>query len=328
MSNRKWSISLLVLTIVFIGLLLQFLFSTLRIRELVKPPAAVSEPAPRHIVLISQELDNPFWRSVEQGARDAVKQNGWELEYTGSFRINPAEQAKLLEKAIAAKADAILVQGLGDPQYRQWIDKAIAQGIAVLAVDTDEPASRRLSYVGTDNEAAGKRMGELVIQKAGGAGSIGVLVGSSAQSQQLRLEGFRKAIGHNPALAITEVRTSNISRLQAEQQAADMLKDHPQMQIMVGFSALDGIGMMKAAERAKRSDLQIYAFDDLPETKEGIRQCKIASSIVQQPYRMGFDAVKLLEQYWSGQAPEKEHFIAVTLLDKVTLNGAAGGACR
>ncbi|WP_282939626.1 substrate-binding domain-containing protein [Paenibacillus sp. RC67] len=328
MSNRRWYIGLLVLTFVFICLLLQFLFSTLRIRELVKLPSAVSEISPRHIVLISQELDNPFWRSVEQGARAAVQQYGWELEYTGSFRINPAEQTKLLEKAIAAKADAILLQGLGEPQYKQWIDKAIAQGIPVLTVDTDEPESSRLSYVGTNNEEAGKRMGELVEQKVGDASRIGVLIGSSADSQRLRLLGFQEATSYYPNLTITEIRTSNISRLQAEQQAADMLAKHPQIQIMVGFSALDGIGIMKAAERASRNDLRIFSFDDLQETVDGIRQCKIASSIVQQPYKIGYDSVMLLNQYWSGQAPEKQHFIPATVLDANSLGGSAGGACR
>ncbi|WP_028551487.1 substrate-binding domain-containing protein [Paenibacillus sp. UNC451MF] len=328
MSNRRWSIGLLILSLVFICLLLQFLFSTTRIRELAQPPSVALEPAPRHIVLISQELDNPFWRSVEQGARAAAQQYGWELEYTGSFRINLAEQTKLLEKAIAAKADAILVQGVGNPEYKQWIDKAIAKGIAVLTVDTDEPDSTRLSYIGTDNEEAGQRMGELVVQKTGSAGSIGVLVGSSAESQRLRLEGFQEVIHGYPNLTITEVRTSNISRLQAEQQAADMLAKYPQMQIMVGFSALDGIGIMKAAERANRNDLQIYSFDDLPETIDGIRQGKIVSSIVQQPYKMGYDAVGLLNHYWSGQASEKQHFIPTTVLDPASLGGTAGGASQ
>lgn len=327
MSNRRWSISLLALTVIFLCLLLQFLFSTLRIRELVKPPSEASNTAPRHIVLISQELDNPYWRSVEQGARAAAQQNSWELEYTGSFRINPAEQTKLLEKAIAAKADAILVQGLGDPQYRQWIDKAMDQGIAVLTVDTDEPDSKRLSYVGTDNEEAGRQMGELIAQKIGKTGSIGVLVGSTADSQRLRLQGLQEAIQLYPDLTITEVRTSNISRLQAEQQATELLTKHPQIQIMAGLSALDGIGIMKATERTGRPTLNIFAFDDLQETVDGIRQCKITSSIVQQPYQIGYDAIKLLEQHWSGQAPEKQHYISTTVLE-AGMGGQAEGACR
>lgn len=329
MSNRKWYLGLLLLLIVFVLLMLQFLLSTLRIRELVKPPEAgrAGGEALRHAVLISQELDNPYWRAIEKGAREAAEQYGWELEYAGSFRINPAEQLQLLEKAIAAKADALLVQGVGSAQYRQLIDKAVGQGIPVITVDTDEPGSRRLSYVGTDNRSAGQRMGELIVQRAGSSGVIGVLIGSETESQLQRLEGFRSVIGRYPELSIAEVRISNISRLQAAQQAADMLADHPQMQAMVGFSALDGPGMLEAAGRLNRHNLLLFAFDDLDTTVEGIRQCKVAASIVQQPYKMGYDAVTLLQQHASGQPPESRHFTDTAVLDHKTAGGEPKGDC-
>ncbi|MCM3268525.1 substrate-binding domain-containing protein [Paenibacillus elgii] len=327
MSNRKWNLGLLLLFAVFACLLLQFVFSTLRIRELVRPleSGPPDGDRPRHIVLIPQELDNPYWRSIEQGAREAARQYGMELDYTGPFRINPTEQSRLLEKAIAAKADAILLQGIGDPQYRGLIDKAAGRGIPVIAVDMDEPESRRLAYVGTDNTEAGKRMGELVAQTSGGSGTIGVLIGSEAPNQRLRLEGFRSVIGRYPKLKIAEVRSSNISRLQAAEQAAAILSAQPQTGYLVGFSALDGPGMLEAAGRVRPQGLRIFAFDDLPETKEGIRQCKLAATIVQQPRQMGFDAVALLHDYFQGKTPQPQHYTATSVLDRSALE--IGGSC-
>lgn len=38
------------------------------------------------------------------------------------------EQISLLEKAIAAKADAIIVQGLNDEKFTPVIDKAVNRG--------------------------------------------------------------------------------------------------------------------------------------------------------------------------------------------------------
>lgn len=327
MSNRKWNLGLLLLFAVLVVLLLQFLFSALRIRDLAKPlePGKPGGARPRHIVLIPQELDNPFWRSIEQGAREASRQYGMELEYTGPFRINPAEQIKLLEKAIAAKADAIVLQGIGDPRYRAWIDQAADRGIPVIAVDTDEPRSRRLAYVGTDNSEAGKRMGELVASASGGSGTIGVLIGSEAANQRLRLKGFRSVIDRYPKLNIAEVRTSKISRLQAAEQAADMLLRHPQIGFLVGFSALDGPGMLDALGRIRPDRLRVFAFDDLPETTEGIRRCRIASTVVQQPRQMGYDAVSLLHEYFRGKMPQPQHYTATTVLDRSALG--IGGTC-
>lgn len=319
MSNRKWNIGIAILFIIFACLLLSFLFSAMRIRGLLQPILSdgAAQNASVHVVLISQELDNPYWRSIEQGAQEASKKYGMQLEYVGPFRINPNEQIKLLEKAIAAKADAVLLQGINNPEYRALIDKAVGQGIPVITVDTDEPDTQRLTYVGTDNLEAGKLMGELVAKAAGRGGSIAVLIGNEqAPNQQLRLSGFRSVIERYPELTIADVRSSNISRLQAAGEAEDILIHSPKVRFMVGFSALDGIGALEAAERVRPQELKIFAFDDLDETIEGIRQGKIVSTIIQQPYEMGFDAVSQLNDYLHGHTLPTRHFTAAAVLDR------------
>ncbi|MCZ8517168.1 hypothetical protein O9H85_33435 [Paenibacillus filicis] len=71
MLKRWWIWGPLMLLALFAYLLLQFFFSTLRIRHAVEPLEArqSGDGRLRHVVLISQELDNPFWRSVEQRNR-------------------------------------------------------------------------------------------------------------------------------------------------------------------------------------------------------------------------------------------------------------------
>lgn len=329
MLSRKWNYGIVILFILFSFLLLQFLFSTLHIRELVNPKYRPLDgnPTPR-VVLIAQEIDNPFWRTIEQGAREASERYRMNFEYTGPFRINPAEQIRLLEKAIAAKADAILVQGINDPQLRMLIDKATVQGIPVITVDADEPDSRRLSYIGTDNLNAGKTMGELIVKAAGGKGSIGVLIANEeAYSQQLRLTGFRSVINRYPELKIVDVRSSNISRLQAAQQAEEILVQYPQVGYMVGFSTLDGMGILEAADRVRPQGLNIFAFDDLAETKEAIRQCRIVSTIVQQPYEMGYGAISLLHDYFQGKKPAPQYFTEADILTNSKAGSGTGGSC-
>ncbi len=105
---------------------------------------------------------------MELGAKEAAAQLGMKIDYMGPIRINPAEQMNLLEKSIAAKPDAIFVQGIKEQHYDLLISKAIDQGIPVITVDADEPAEPTIAYVGTDNWEAGRRMGELVVKDAAG----------------------------------------------------------------------------------------------------------------------------------------------------------------
>ncbi|MDH2330410.1 sugar-binding protein [Paenibacillus polymyxa] len=309
MSNRKWTFILIPVFLLFAWLLFQFTLSSFQIHqfaELLKTVSPKDGVSATKVVLISQELDNYYWRSIEQGARKEAEQYGMRLDYIGPDRINPSEQVKLLDKAIASKADAILVQGINDPEYRRLIDKAAGLGIPVITIDTDEPDSRRLAYVGTDNEGAGKRMGALLAKASGERGDIGVMISSErVENQRLRLVGFRSVIGRYPKLRIVEIRSSNISRLQAAQQAQNMLTRYPQIRYMVGFSALDGLGILEASERRGARNLQIFAFDDMAETLKAIRDCKIELTIVQQPEEMGAKSIKLLNDYLKGNPPQE-----------------------
>lgn len=329
MSNRKWNIGIAILFIIFACLLASFLLSTIHIRALLQPTLTDRElgggSATKHIVLISQELDNPYWRSIEQGAVEAAVKYGMQLEYVGPSRINSAEQSKLLEKAIAAKADAVLVQGINDPKYVALIDEAITEGIAVLTIDTDEQSSRRLSYVGTNNFDAGIAMGELVAKAARNRGNVAVLIGNEqAPNQQLRLAGFRSVLNQLPEMNLVDVRSSNISRLQASGETEKLLIQNPQINYMVGLSALDGIGISEAAQRLRRSGLQIFAFDALEETVERIRSGAIHSTIVQQPYDMGYTAISQLNDYFHGKQLSEQYFTKVTTLDSRELDRKAG----
>ncbi|MBY9082353.1 substrate-binding domain-containing protein [Paenibacillus sp. HN-1] len=329
MSNRKWLFAVIPLFLLFGWLLVRFTLSFLHIHQLVRPLEAVEpiDGSPgKKIVLISQERGNYFWQAIEQGAHEAAAKYGLRLDYIGPDRINPSEQIKLLDKAISAKADAIVVQGINDPEYRALIDKAAGLGIPVVTVDTDEPGSKRLAYVGTDNEGAGRQMGELVAHAAGERGEIGVLISSEqVENQRLRLAGFRSVIGQYPGLHIVEIRSSNISRLQAVQQARQMLIQSPNIRYMVGFSALDGPGILEAAQRVGVSGLHIFAFDDMSETVTAIRQSKIESAIVQQPVEMGAQAIERLHDFFSGSTPTSVTYTRTYVMDKGSTGQNDGG---
>jgi ribose transport system substrate-binding protein len=327
MSNKKWIVGLTGIVLIFCYFLFQLLSSTYKIDHLVgqMEQSKVENKGVKHVVLIAQEIDNPFWRTVEMGAKEAAAQLGMKIDYIGPIRINPAEQMNLLEKSIAAKPDAIFVQGIKEPRYDLLISKAIDQGIPVITVDADEPASRRLAYVGTDNWEAGKRMGELVVKDAGGKGRIGVIIGSElADNQQLRLEGFRSVIRNTPGFEIVAVRSSNISRIQAAKQTEAMLNQYASVQTMVGFSSLDAVGIVEGLKAANRADISVYGFDDLEETKMGIAQGAIVASIVQQPKEIGFKSVYLLAEIFKKGAIPVQHFTTTDILDRNHLNASVG----
>lgn len=318
MFKRKWTIALLILLCGFLYTLAQFVLSTNRLQRQVDTllPGQAQAASSRRVVLISQEQDNPFWRSIEQGARQAAGKYGLTLEYTGPLRINPEEQLSLLERAIATRPDAIIVQGSGESASRNLIDRAESFGIPVVTVDADEPGSHRLFYVGTDNLAAGKEMGRLVAKATGGKGTIGVLVGTPrADSQRLRLEGLRSVVQQYPELKIADIRSSDISRLQAAEQTRSLLAAYPELKAVVGFSSLDGLGALDAAQQLGKTGLLLFAFDDLADTREAVRKGLIELTLVQEPMEMGAEAVTLLNDYFHQKTVPDVSFTSISPLD-------------
>ncbi|GFN31505.1 substrate-binding domain-containing protein [Paenibacillus xylaniclasticus] len=330
MSNKTATIGLIALFIIFAAVLSAFYASALRTRELAHSLTGAEPPSNAYrVTLIAQEVDNPFWQEVKLGASDAAKQLGITLEYTGPSRFDASEQSRLLAKAIAAKSDAVIVQGLNEPNYQTLIDHAVQSGIGVVTVDADEPNSKREAYVGTDNRKVGQQMGKLIAADTGGVGEVGVLIGSNSINQQLRLAGLRDVTDQYPLLHIVDIRTTGNSRLRALEQTTDMLSKHPNIDAIVGFSALDGSGMaeavkehMELTEQAAGSiegstsiqspEIVMYAFDDLPETREAIAQCTLRGTIVQRPYEMGFEAVNQLQLRHRASSSESTQARAAT----------------
>ncbi|GMB08046.1 sugar-binding protein [Thermolongibacillus altinsuensis] len=322
MTDKKWTMSLIILFFLFLYVLFHFIASTQKLEKTVEQLQQASHSAPQmpHFVLISQEFDNPYWRKIEQGAKAAANQYGVNVEYIGPLRTSMDEQMKLLEKAIASRVDGIIVQSLNDKYFTPLIDKAISRNIPVITIDTDAPMSRRLAYVGTNNFEAGQLLGKAVASRVKGKKKIGVIIGSdTAENQQLRLKGFQSVIAQHPHLTIVAVSSSNISRIQASIQAERMLRAHPDISVMVGTSALDAIGILMATKNLQRDDIEIFGFDDVEETLQAIQHGKIVATVIQKPYDMGFSAVKLMMDHLSAREIEKEHFTSIEVIDKTNV---------
>lgn len=316
MKDKKWLAGMMICIVVLVYLFIGFARYSGKIGSIVKElqgqPA--SGESRYHIVLIEQERYHPYWEMVEKGAAEAAEKYGIDIEFTGPVRNNMEEQLNLLEKAIAARVDAIIVQGLNEERFTPVIDKAVRRGIPVVTIDTDAPDSRRLAYVGTDNLAAGERLGRLVVETTGGTGKIGVIIGSDQAANQLqRLDGLKRIVAEHEGLEIVDVRSSNISHMEAIQQAANMLRNHPEINIMVGTSATDALGVLQAAKN--RDDLTIIGFDNQKETLEAIRKGEIEATVAQQPFLMGDTAVRLLYEHFEGKPLKKEYFTEVKVLD-------------
>lgn len=317
--GKKWLTGVIALSFVLVYLFIGFANHSAKMSSIVKELHGQpgNEISRYHIVMIEQERYHPYWEKVEKGALESAEKYGFDIEFSGPVRNNMEEQISLLEKAIAARVDAIIVQGLNEEKFTPVIDKAVKRGIPVITIDTDAPASKRMTYVGTDNVAAGERLGRLVVETTGAKGKLGVIIGSDqAQNQLQRLQGLKHIVDQYSGLEIMDVRSSNISHMEAIQQAAEMLNQYPEINVMVGTSATDALGVLRAAQSLKKDNLTIISFDNQEETLAAIERGEIKATVAQQPFLMGKTAVSLLYDHFNGKSLQSEYFTEVKVLDK------------
>lgn len=303
------------LSLIVLGSLIVFIASALRINASLSDMKRQPSPNAAHkrVILIAPELDTPYWKLLEQGARQQAEQYGYLLQYTGPGRHDAAEQQRYLQKAIASRPDAIIMQGLS--AHEELIAEAKQKNITVVTVDTDAPQSERIAYVGTDNAAAGKQLAELLLERIDSASEIGVIIGSQeAQNQLARLQAFQDMVAELSEASIVDIRLSNISRLQAARMTVAMLEQHPSIDVIVGLSGLDAVGIVDGLDALDKQHVAVLGFDNLSNTEALIAEGRIVGSIVQQPEIIGKQAIEVLYRYYNGGDYEVEDYVPTTVL--------------
>ncbi|MBO0959381.1 sugar-binding protein [Neobacillus sp. MM2021_6] len=256
-----------------------------------------------HFVLIPEELDNEYWRLVEKGAKAAAKDYGVMLEYVGPKQANIEDHLKTIEMSAASKVDGIMTQGLSDDQFTPLINRVIEEGIPVITVDTDASNSKRMAYIGTDNYYSGYLAGRAFVADTKGKANVAIITGSFYKNHQIkRVQGFQDAVKSEKDIHIIDIQESEISRVQASEKAYQIMQEHPEVNAFYGTSALDGIGIAQVVKKYRKNDpIYIMGFDTLPETLKYIREGVIDATVVQEPFEMGYESVKMMIDYIEGK---------------------------
>jgi len=129
-----------------------------------------------HCAFISSDSEDPFGKSIYEGAKAAGEEAGIYVEYFGENLSLNYKEDELLEIAIAAKVDAIILKGAGNNSTKQLINRAMEEGIAVVTVFEDDMDSKRCSFVGINKFKMGYDLcAEALSEEKKGEGEIMVL---------------------------------------------------------------------------------------------------------------------------------------------------------
>lgn len=273
--------------------------------QLPSTPSSSGSQAKYRLVLITQELETPFWNKVGSGAKAEAAKDGANIEVWGSYGDDQENFLKKIEIAIDSKVDGIIVQGLDTDDFKNLTKiQAAFYGIPVITVANDVPMadSLRKTYVGSDQFLAGQMIAKQLLADMGQKGTV-VLMGDSREEyyQQQRLDGIHDILKKYPGVHTEYVETSE-AREQVLASTRDVMNRLPNVNAFIAVNAnIAGSMVQEIGRRSQVEPYDIYSFDDSHDTMTLLMQGKLDGLIEQSPEEMGKISVNLMVKWLNGE---------------------------
>ncbi|MBW7459516.1 substrate-binding domain-containing protein, partial [Paenibacillus sepulcri] len=217
-------------------------------------------------------------------------------------------QIRLVEQAIDWKVDALILAANDYLSLGQATDKAGSAGIPVISIDTEVASTKAKSYIGTDNYAAGRKAGMELIEQTGDNSRVAVVsFVEGARNAVQREEGLLNLLAQYSGVQVVDLRYAQSDIATAEQVTREILQEYGQIDGIVALNAIATIGVMNVvAELGMGEKIKVIGFDSTSEIMEMLQEGVIQSTIVQNPFTMGYLSVKYAVEAADGKKlPER-----------------------
>lgn len=261
-------------------------------------PGADNSGKKLKLAFVSNNAAN-FWTIARSGCMDAQTALG---DVSVDFRIpstgSAAEQQQILNDLVSAGFDGIAVSPINPANQTDFLNKIAGQTLLICA-DSDAPDSKRVCYIGTDNEKAGEQAGGLIKEVLPNGGKIMLFVGhADAQNAIDRINGIKKMLDGS-SISIIDIRTDDTDPVRAQKNAEDTLVKYSDVAALVGLYSYNGPAIANALRGANKvGQVQAVCFDGdcVPDVAAGV----IYGTVVQQPYEFGKQAITRMDKYLHG----------------------------
>jgi ribose transport system substrate-binding protein len=286
-----------------------------------------SSTARPRVAVIPKGTTQVFWKSVEAGVRAAADEAGLDVVFKGPITEDDrAQQVQLVQQFATERVAGIVLAPLDAKALLAPVRGARAKDIPVVIFDSalDGTVGEDFaSFVATDNEAAGRMAGETLAELMGGKGEVVMLryqVGSA--STEAREAGFQAALAAHQGLEVTVAnRYGGATIGEAKTQALNLIDRLRRAGGVFCCNELTTHGMLLALQQeGLAGKLQFVGFDASPVLVEAVREGAIQALIVQNPKRMGAEAVRQMARILRGEAPDPRVDTGVAKVDRAGLD--------
>ena len=263
-----------------------------------------SSPKRLRLAFVANSPDD-FWSMVRLGCDAATRQLG-NVDLVFRIPVTPTAEAQqeLLSNLVADGVDGIAVSPIDAESQTEFLN-GIAAKTLLVCMDSDAEKSKRASFIGIDNVAAGKQAADLLKAALPNGGKIMVFASYlNAQNVKDRIQGLQAGLAGSQ-IQIVDILADGAKGEVAQKNAQDALAKYPDLAGMDCLNGYQGAAILTAVRGAgKAGQVKIVCFDDSSDTLSGIATGDVAGTILQSPNNFGYQTIVRMGKYLRGDSAE------------------------
>lgn len=283
------------------------------------------------IAVVPKGTTHEFWKSVHAGAVKAARELDVDVVWKGALREDDLKgQIDVVQSFIAQGISGIVVAPLSDKGLVSTVKAATGANIPVVVIDSNLASEDYVSFVATDNEAAGKMGAEALAARLAGKGPTANVVvlryQEGSASTGLREKGFIAALRAHPEIRILSDSqyggaTTETAEKVSENLLAAQKADTGNVQGIFAPNESTTFGMSLALQKAGiAGKVHFVGFDASDKLLQALRAGEIDALVVQRPFEMGYVAVKTMVDHLRGHPVDRRIDTGSTLVTRDNLD--------
>lgn len=270
------------------------------------------------IAVVPKGTAHLFWVSVQAGALAAGQDLDVEVLWNGPNQENEySRQIQIVDSMIARRVDGLALAAAERKALVQAVDRAVAAGIPVTIFDSGLDSENYMTFVATNNYEAGQIAARTLAKLLGNRGKVAVVMHApGSYSTMERERGFDDVMAKEfPGIQVVARQFGMSDRAKSVAAAENILTAHPDLDGIFASTEPSSSGASLALkERGLAGKVKFVAFDSSDAMIEDIRNGVIHATVVQDPFRIGYEAVKTLVDKLNGKTPPKRIDLSGTVV--------------
>ena len=224
-----------------------------------------------------------FWDVVKAGAVQAGKDEKVDLHYQSDPDVG--KQATLIDNAVAAGTDGLVVSMANPDGLEKSIKAAVAAGVPVVTINSGIDQWQQfgaITHVGQSETLAGKAAGEQ-LNSAGVKNALCVIQEAGNVGLEQRCAGAKSTFSGT----LTNLQVDNTDLAGSEATIESKIQADPTIDGILSLGG-DMSGQAVKAVDATGADITVGTFDVNADVVQNIEDGKILFAIDQQPYVQGY----------------------------------------